>query len=272
MNARDLARRLLTLYAAVFYLALYGPLLVLALLSVNDSESIGLPFRGFTWRWYSTAFADTTMMRSLLNSLGVGFLAALVGTVLALLLALAFRRQLRFQGLVFNLVLLPVIIPGIVGGIMLLIFFGYMGIEPGLYSTVLLAHIDWVLPFAFLTLYPRVHAFDRALEEAAMDLGARPAQVMRRVVLPVLAPALLATALFSFSLSFDEFVRTIFVTGFQTTVPIAFWNLVVLQLAPFLPAMAMIITVISIAASLLGFVLTRNSRPAGAPGPAGHIA
>ena len=262
MNHSRLARRALGAYTIVFYIALYGPMLVLALLSFNDSDITGLPFKGWTWRWYETAFSSRALMDALVNSFGVGLLAALAGTMLALLLALAFRRQIRFQGLIFNLVLLPVIIPGIVGGIVLLIFFGYLGIPPGLYTTVLLAHINWVLPFAFLTLYPRVHAFDRALEEAAMDLGARPLQVMRRVVLPVLAPALLATVMFSFTLSFDEFVRTLFVTGFDATVPIAFWNLVVLQLAPFLPAMAMIITVISIAASLLGFIFTRNSRAA----------
>ena len=149
---------------------------------------------------------------------------------------------------------MPIIIPGIIGGIVLLIFFGYSEIRPSLWSTVLIAHVNWVLPFAFLTLYPRIHGFDKSLEEAAMDLGAKPFNIFFKVIIPIIKPGIIATILFSFSLSFDEFVRTIFVTGFERTIPVQFWGMIVDELAPQLPAMAVIIILISILTSMVGFI------------------
>ena len=143
---------------------------------------------------------------------------------------------------------------------MLLIFFGYLGVRPGLYSTVLVAHVNWVLPFVFLTLNARLQGLDLALEEAAADLGARTHQVMLRVILPIIRPALIATLLFAFSLSFDEFVRTLFVIGYDRTIPVVFWISIVERVAPELPAMAVITILISTAGSLLGFAFSSRSR------------
>ena len=182
---------------------------------------------------------------ALLNSIGVGLVAGSIATVLALGLTLAFRRDFPLKSVVFNLVLLPIVMPGIVGGIVLLMFFSYFNVRFSLWTTVTVAHVNWVLPFAFLTLYPRVHAFDRSLEEAAMDLGARRLEVFRYVILPIIRPAMIATFLFSFSLSFDEFIRTLFVSGYERTIPVMFWTMVVDELAPELPAMAVLIILIS---------------------------
>ena len=249
----------LYVYSAWFYLLLYAPLAIILLLSFNDSQVVGLPFRGWTGQWYAQVMTDRTLLAALMNSVGVGILSAIVSTILALLLSLAFRRNVLGRRIILQLILLPIILPGIVGGIVLLIFFGYLGIRPGLYTTVAIAHVDWVLPFAFLTLHPRVLLLDRSIEEAAMDLGARPLGVFRRIVLPILGPALAATALFSFSLSFDEFIRTLFVTGFDRTIPVAFWGLVVERLAPELPAMAVVIVVISIVVSSIGLAFSRRA-------------
>ena len=247
-------------YAAAFYAFLYGPLAIIALLSFNKSEVTGLPFTGATTHWYELVFSRADLMAALFNSIVVGFLSAAIGTTMAFLLGLAFRRTFVGQGLVLGLVLLPIILPGILGGIVLLIFFGYLGIRPGLYTTVLIAHVNWVLPFAFLTLNGRLQGLDRAVEEAAADLGARAHQVMARVVLPIVRPALIATLLFSFSLSFDEFIRTLFVIGYDRTVPVALWSAIVDRLAPELPAMAVITVLISTAGSLLGFAISARSR------------
>lgn len=257
-------RTALWIYAAGFYSFLYGPLLMIVFLSFNDSEIVGFPFRGFTTHWYGVVFESPALLRALGNSLGVGILAATIATTLALALAMGFRHQFRGKTAILYLILVPIIIPGIIGGIVLLIFFGYSGIRSSLWTTVLVAHVNWVLPFAFLTLFPRLHGFDRALEEAAMDLGARPWDIFSRIVFPIIRPGVIATALFSFSLSFDEFIRTIFVSGFDRTIPVQFWGLIVDELAPQLPAMAVIIIVISILTSFVGFVFMRRaSRPAG---------
>jgi spermidine/putrescine transport system permease protein len=252
-------RAALWIYAICFYIFLYGPLLMIAVLSFNDSPVVGFPFRGFTLEWYRRIFVTGEFVAASLNSFGVGTIAALASTALALLLALGFRRQFPFKSALFNLVLMPIVMPGIVGGIVLLLFFGYLDVRPSLYTTVLIAHINWVLPFAFLTIYPRIHNFDVALEEAAMDLGARPFEVFLHVVFPIVRPAFLATALFSFSLSFDEFVRTLFVTGYDRTIPVMFWSMIVDQLAPELPAMAVVIIFISATMSLVGALVSRRS-------------
>jgi len=250
----------LVVYATAFYLFLYGPIAVIALLSFNSSEVTGLPFVRATTHWYEVVFARPDLMSALFNSICLGFIAAAIATAMAFFLGLSFRRNFVGQRLVLGLILLPIVLPGILGGIVLLIFFGYLGIRPGLYTTVLVAHINWVLPFAFLTLNSRLQGFDRALEEAAMDLGARTHQVMARVVLPMISPALVATLLFSFSLSFDEFIRTLFVMGYDRTVPVVLWSAIVDRLAPELPAMAVVTILISTAGSLCGFAFAARSR------------
>jgi ABC-type spermidine/putrescine transport system permease subunit II len=249
----------LVIYATAFYLFLYGPIAIIVLLSFNNSEITGLPFRGATTHWYEVVFARPDLMSALFNSIALGFISAAIATAMAFFLGLSFRRDYVGQQLVLGLVLLPIILPGILGGIVLLIFFGYLGIRPGLYTTVLVAHVNWVLPFAFLTLNGRLQGLDRAVEEAAMDLGARTHQVMLRVVLPIIRPALVATLLFSFSLSFDEFIRTLFVMGYDRTVPVVLWSAIVDRLAPELPAMAVITILISAAGSLCGFAFAARA-------------
>lgn len=247
-------------YAAAFYAFLYGPIAIIVLLSFNKSEATGLPFLGATTHWYRVVFSRSDLMRALFNSISVGVLSAAVATTIAFMLGLSFRRNFVGQRLVLGLVLLPIVMPGIIGGIVLLIFFGYLGVRPGLYTTVLVAHVNWVLPFVFLTLNARLQGLDRSLEEAAADLGARAHQVMLRVILPIIRPALIATLLFSFSLSFDEFIRTLFVIGYERTIPVVFWISIVERVAPELPAMAVITILISTAGALLGFAFSAHSR------------
>jgi ABC-type spermidine/putrescine transport system permease subunit II len=249
----------LWIYAGSFFFVLYAPLLTIVVLSFNDSEITGFPIASFSLRWYRAVFGNPVLLSAFGHSVVVGVAAALISTALALGLALAFRHDFRGKGVLLNLVLLPMIIPGILGGIVLLIFFGYAEVRSSLMSTVLVAHVNWVLPFAFLTLYPRVHRFDQTLEEAAMDLGAHPRQIFLHIVLPIIRPGIIATALFSFSLSFDEFIRTVFVVGEERTVPVQFWTMIVDRLAPELPAMAVIIILVSMAVALLGFSYARRA-------------
>jgi ABC-type spermidine/putrescine transport system permease subunit II len=245
----------LWVYVIAFFVFLYAPLLTLVMFSFNDAEVVALPFRGFTLKWYRAILGMPELLSSLLNSFILGAISGACATALALGLALGFRRDFRLKPLLLRMILVPIIVPGIIGGVVLLLFFGYLGVPFGLYTTVLIAHINWTLPFAFLTLYPRLHRFDRSIEEAAMDLGARPLTVFARIVFPMIRPAVYATFLFSFTLSFDEFIRTIFVLGAERTVPVHVWSLVTEQIAPFLPAVGVMIMVISISVSLIGLLV-----------------
>jgi ABC-type spermidine/putrescine transport system permease subunit II len=253
----------LWIYAGLVYFYLYGPLIMIIVLSFNNSEIIGFPMEGFSFRWYEVVFSSPRLIFAFINSLGVGFLAASIATSIAVLLSLAFRHDFPGKNLTMTLIVLPIVIPGVIGGIVLLIFFGYIGIHSSLWTTVLVGHVNWILPFAFLTLYPRIIGLDRSIEEAAMDLGARPRVVFTKIILPIIRPAILATALFSFSLSFDEFVRTIFLIGFERTLPVQFWNMIVDEMAPELPAMAVFIMTVSISVSLLGFSLFSGAKTNG---------
>jgi ABC-type spermidine/putrescine transport system permease subunit II len=249
----DIYHILLWTYVAAFYGFLYAPLTVNFILSFNDSTIYGFPIRDFTTKWYAVAASNTRLVEAVKNSLSVGALAAALATAMSLSLALAFRHEFRGKSLILNLVMIPVVVPGIVGAIVLLMLFGFLNVQPSLYTTVLVGHLNWVLPVAFFTIYPRVHNFDKALEEAASDLGARASRVFWYVVLPIVRPGIIATFLFSFSLSFDEFIRTLFLTGHQTTVPVQFYGMIIDNVAPELPAMAVIITGISIALAAIAF-------------------
>ena len=121
-------------------------------------------------------------------------LSAVVGTALALAAVLGLRRGVLFSSAVLPVMVLPIVMPGIVTGVVMLVFFGFTGMRLGLWPTTFFVHVTWVLPFALLTLYPRLAAFDRALEEAAMDLGASPAMVFRRVVFPIIRPGVVGWA------------------------------------------------------------------------------
>jgi ABC-type spermidine/putrescine transport system permease subunit II len=250
-----LRRTMLFLYAGAFFVFLYAPIGLLLVLSFNDSEVVGLPFKGATLRWYAYVVTTPELMQALFNSFALGIVSAAIATALALLMAMGFRRDFPLKGLLMKIVLLPILIPGIVGSALFLVFFGYLGVPFGLWTTALMVHITWTLPFAFLTLFPRLHGFDRGLEEAAMDLGATPIMVFRRILLPIVRPGIVATVLFAFTLSFDEFVRTFLVIGTQRTIPVHLWTLIIDQMAPFLPAVGVVIMSVSVGVSLLGFAL-----------------
>jgi ABC-type spermidine/putrescine transport system permease subunit II len=255
---RPLAPALLWGYATLMYVFLYGPIVVLGVFSVNDSAVVAFPLSGFTLRWYRTALTTPVLLAALRESLLLGVASAAISTSAALLLALGFRRGFRGQALVFNLILVPLIIPGIVSGIVLLVLFGVLGVDLSIWRTVLPAHVTYTLPFAFLTLYARVHGLDPALEEAAMDLGARRWETFRRVTFPLIRPGLVASGLFAFSLSFDEFIRTYFLVGTGRTLPVHVWTMLFETLSPEVTALAVLTVLISVSCSVTGFVLVRR--------------
>lgn len=249
---------LLRAYAVVFYAFLYVPILVLIVLSFNNSPAMGFPFLGFTVKWYSQVLAGGELLAAMTNSILLGTVSAFVATTLALLASLGLRHRFALKGFVFPIILIPIVMPGIVSGVLLLVYIGFAGLPYGLWTAALPAHITWVLPFAFLTLHPQISRFDPALEEAAMDLGAKSREVFARVMFPIIRPALIATLLFSFTISFDEFIRTLFVVSAERTVPIYLWVLIIDRVAPFLPAIGVVLMAISMLIAGAGFVLSQR--------------
>lgn len=249
----------LSLYAATVLLSLYLPIFVVTILSVNDAPVPGFPLRNFTLRWFAVVFSDPVLLGTVVNSLVLGIVSATVATALALMLALSFRAGMAWKPLILNLLLIPIIMPGIIAGATLFVLFQLLGIPISLWTSALCAHITCVLPFAFLNIHPRLHNFDRSIEEAAQDLGASPREVVRKIILPVIRPGIVAAWLFAFSLSFDEFVRTLLLTSYERTLPIQFWYMVVENLAPEAPALSVVIIGISVTTSLLAFAITSRA-------------
>ncbi|MDG4594986.1 MAG: spermidine/putrescine ABC transporter permease PotC [Candidatus Contendobacter sp.] len=199
-------------YLVLIYGFLYLPILVLIVYSFNDAK-YSLEWRGVTWTWYRNLLDDPDLLQAALNSVLIAALSATVATGIGALAAVALYRYEFFgkpllQGLIFVLMMTP----DIVMGIALLILFASLSLPLGFW-TLLLAHITFNIPFVVVTVLSRISGFDRHLLEAAKDLGATEFQTVRRIVLPLLMPAVAAGWLLSFTLSMDDVMVSFFVTG-----------------------------------------------------------
>jgi spermidine/putrescine transport system permease protein len=232
-------------WTGLVYAFLYLPIAVLVAISFNDSAILSLPFKGFTWGWYQRAIADTAIRLSLLNSLQVAMVATLLSTLLGLLAAFAIYRYSFFGKTSFRIALnLPILLPGVVTGVAMLAYFSDLGWELSL-LTVILGHTVFGIPVALGAILTRLNQFPRSLEEAAFDLGAPPAAVFRDVLFPYIRSAVVSGALLAFTLSFDEVVVTIFLTGRDNTLPMEIWGRLRTSITPEIAAVATLISVAS---------------------------
>jgi ABC-type spermidine/putrescine transport system permease subunit II len=248
----------LYLYAALLYLFFYAPVIYLVVFSFNDAAATTPPWRGFTLQWYRQIFANSDLRAAFVNSLSLGIVSAVLSVAVGTLMAFAFRWPFRGKGLVFALLLLPMLTPGIVFGVALTLLWRFLGLTPGLFTSTLVAHVTYTLPFAFLVVFTRLHRFDRSLEEAAMDLGADQVTTFRLVTLPIILPGLVAGAIFCFTLSFDEFIRTFFVIGNENTLPMYLWSMIMTDSTPQTSAVGSVIVAFSLTWILLGHVFLRK--------------
>jgi spermidine/putrescine transport system permease protein len=245
-------------YAALLYLFFYAPVIYLVVFSFNDAAATTPPWRGLTFQWYRQIFSNSDLWRAFVNSLSLGLVASAISVTLGLLVAFAFRWPFRGKPAVFALLLLPMLTPGIVFGVALTLLWRVLGLTPSLFTSTLVAHVTYTLPFAFLVIFTRLHRFDRSLEEAAMDLGADPVTTFRRVTLPLILPGLVAAAIFCFTLSFDEFIRTLFVIGNENTLPMYLWSMIMTDSTPQTSAVGSVIVAFSLTWILLGHLLLRR--------------
>ena len=224
-------------------LILYGPLLVLALFSVNDSIVIALPFKGFTLQWYREALSNTLVRESIKNSLAVALVVTPVSLLLGTMGAFATTRfRYRGRGGVAGLTAGPLVVPWLLIGVGALLFFSRLDVPLNL-RTIGALHVVVAFPLVAAIVSARLVRFDASLEEAARDLGATNREVLRYIVLPHLVPALAAAAILAFSYSFNNFVLSFFVGGFELTFPI--WVFSTLRHAQNVPIVNAISTLVS---------------------------
>ncbi|HEY9647670.1 MAG TPA: ABC transporter permease [Chroococcidiopsis sp.] len=242
---------LLASWSALAFAFLYLPIAVLVMISFNDSRILSLPLKGFTTGWYRLAFADLPLRVALVNSVKVAAIATVLATLFGLLAGFAIYRYQFWGKNAFRIALnLPILLPGIVTGVAMLSYFSDLGLELSLW-TVILGHAMFGLPVALGPILTRLNQFPRSLEEAAYDLGATPPQVFRDVIFPYIRSAVIAGALLAFTLSFDEVVVTIFLTGRDNTLPMEIWARLRTSITPEIAAIATLILVASTVLVLL---------------------
>jgi len=232
---------------------LFGPVLLLALFSFNDSTVISLPWEGFTTRWYSEAFNDDGAMHAIWNSVMVASIVTVASLVLGTLAAWGLTR-IKFRGrpLVAGVHGAVLVVPWLIIGVAGLIFFSQIEMALSL-NTIILMHIVVTFPLVVAVVSAGLIRFDPSLEEAAIDMGASQLQMMRYIVLPQIAPSLAAAAIFAFAWSFNNFEISFFTGGFEQTFPV--WVYGVLRHSSNLPVVNAASTVIAMAQVILVFGL-----------------
>ncbi|KJJ96642.1 ABC transporter permease [Pseudomonas sp. BGr12] len=246
--------------AWLFFAFLYIPIFVLVVLSFNSGQSATL-WESFSLKWYSVVADDPEILRAAKNSLIVATLATVVATTLATLAALGMRgRSFRGQTLMSGVLGLPLLVPEIVTAVATLMFFAFIGLKLSLF-TILLAHIVFCIPFAYLPIRARLEGMDPRLAEAAADLYASPWKTFWKVTFPLLTPGIVSGAMLAFIISMDDFVITYFVAGAgATTLPVYIFSSIRMGISPKINAISSIILLISIAFVALSYYVGQRRR------------
>ena len=247
----------------IFFLILiilYAPFFIMGLLSFAERTTAVFPPADFSFISYQKLFNPSNFdlyripgeplvnyLRPIGLSILLAMLTSIIGTVLALMAALAFRERFKGRGVIFYVLLLGMVTPGIILGLGFRLFADQIGLPTGWKTTGLLTHIAWTMPFGFIVFLVFLNRFDRTIEEAASVLGADSWTVFRTVTLPVLAPGVLASLLFGFTLSFDEIQRSALVLGRDQTLPIAIIGATTVRITPVLYALGSLIALVSFA-------------------------
>ncbi len=207
-NKRIVGKILMALVVIFFYL----PILFMIVFSFNSGKSL-TSFSGFSTIWYQKMFASRDMMQSLYTTISVAVIATIVSTIVGTITAIGLSKSKKIiQKVVSQLNDFPIMNPEIVTAIGLMLLFITFHIEKG-YMTMLLAHIAFCIPYVILSVMPKIRSLDPNLADAAMDLGATPWQALTKVLVPQIMPGIISGALIAFTMSFDDFIISYFVTG-----------------------------------------------------------
>ena len=258
-----MARAGLAVYGVLIYVFLFAPIVLLVLFSFNANRYGTFPITGWTLEWYRAAIHDyevhDAVSTTLRIALEVTIVSTIVGTAAAFPLA---RARLPFRDGIRILFVLPIMIPGLLIGVSLLVLFTQT-LHHGLSTqTAVIGQCVYTTPFVILVVAARLQGFDRRLERAASDLGANTFNRLRLVVVPLLLPAIVAGALFAFTLSLDEFIITYFLIGGHNTLPIYIYTQVKFGITPEVNALASMLLAASIVLIALAFLLPAAGRRA----------
>ena len=254
MESRVL-KPILAVYVALFILFLYGPFIVLTILSFQQGPEGGPQFPIVEWStyWYRHIFGLTEATRvaplpigqAMMRSLTLAFATMVTSTVLGVMAAQAFRKKFKGSGVVFYLIVLGMIVPGLLTGLgVALVAKNILNIERHWWSTAFVQHVVYTFPFAFLVMLAILNRFDSSVEEASWSLGVSPIKTFRKVTFPLIFPGVLSAMLFAFTLSYDEFSRTLLSSNEQT-LPLAIYGTFAVEIHPNIFAFGVLTTLFS---------------------------
>jgi spermidine/putrescine transport system permease protein len=244
---------------------LYAPLIVITIYSFNGSTSI-TTWGGFSWRWYIETFSGPEAARfgqAAWNSISIALIACVTSTAIATAAAVAMMRGGAFRGksATFVLINLPLMVPEIVTAVATLIFFSVIGLTTG-YLTILIAHITFCIPFAYLPIAARLQGIEGTYEQAARDLYATRGQAFRLILLPLMAPGVISGALLAFIISLDDFIITNFVKGAgMETLPTAIFGSVKQGIKPNIMAISTLMLGVSVGFVTLSYLINKRGNP-----------
>lgn len=256
----------LAAFFALFVLFLYGPLSAILILSFQGPNGgLTFPLNGVSFHWFGNLFEQQAVGDfggSFRRSFALGIMVMVVTVVVSLLAGLAFRRKFVGATALFYLSVASLVVPSIIISLGIGVLFSQLGLQPAWYSSAFGAHLTWTLPFGVLIMFAIFNRFSPAYEEAARDLGATSWQTFRYVVLPMIAPPLIGVGLFGFTLSYDEFARTLMTSGTYNTLPLEIYGMTTNVTTPVLYALGTVTTLFSflVIAGTLGLIIAMNRR------------
>ncbi|MEM9630579.1 MAG: ABC transporter permease [Pseudomonadota bacterium] len=251
-------RILLSCVYWAFVLYVFVPLVLMILMGFKDSKFIGFPIRSWTLDWYIGVFDDAAVPSAFVYSVVIAVLATIisvfVGTWIAVLLE---GRRFLGRTAMFGLTVLPALVPGIISAIAFRIYARWLGIEPGM-GAIVWAHAVHNVPFVALVVMARLSTLPKSQIEAARDLGADPIIAFLRITLPYLVPAILGASIFCLLLSFDDFVRSFFLGGYEPTLPVLIFAKLRSGMSPEINAIATIALILTAAIGIWAERFTRR--------------
>ena len=208
------------LYALVYLVFLYAPIIILPLFAFNDATVIAFPLSGFTLKWFVKMMEQPALHIAVQNSLIIAVSSSVIATTLGIFAARATTR-FAFPGKagIMGLIMLPLVLPEIIVAVSLLVVLLGIGVNLSIF-TVILGHVLICTPFAIAILNSAFQSLDRSLEEAAYDLGETRASTFRLIILPLVMPGIISSLLISFTISLDEFIIAFFLAGTEATLPV----------------------------------------------------
>lgn len=268
---RHVAFYLLAGFFGLYVLFLYGPTITIAILSFQGPNGgLTFPMNGWSLDWFANLFQPQLVgdfAGSIERSLTLAVMVMAATVVISLAAGLAYRKRFRGDTLLFYVTVASLVVPSILISLGIGLMFNALGLDPAWYSSAFGAQLTWTLPFGLLIMFAVFSRFDHSYEEEARDLGASPGQSLRHVVLPLIAPSVLGVALFGFTLSYDEFARTLLTAGSENTLPLEIYGMTTNITTPVLYALGTLTTAFSliVIAGCIAAVVMLQRRRAGLP-------